>query len=589
MEKLTALRNLMSTRGIDAYIISSEDAHATEYTTDYWKTRQWLSGFKGSRADVVVTQKAAGLWTDGRYFIQAAKELEGSGIELFKMSEPGVPTYQAFVRDNIPRTAIVGFDGRTMAASEFEMLKKALQEKNITYMYQEDLVGKIWSNRPMMPTTAAFEHAPQFAGKSAAEKLADVRKVMAKNKTTVYLVTALDNIAWLFNIRGNDIAHLPVSYAFALITDKTADLFIDPAKVEKIASKLTAQGVTLNEYNALPAALKHIDPLATVYYHPEKTNMILVDAIPKTCTIQKSARKDIIYLMKATKTETELTNIKNAYIKEGIALTKTLKWFSETIKRQPMHESDFEDKLIENRKLQPHYIGDSFSAICAFGANAASMHYRADGRGALIQPNGFFLVDTGAQFLDGTTDTTRTIPLGELTDEMRRDYTLVLKGNIALSMAVFPEGTVGTQLDMLARQPVLSHGMNYKSGTGHGIGYCLGVHEGPHRISVLLNPTELKPGMLVSNEPGVYKEGRYGIRIENILYVKPHIENDDGIFMKFGVLTYTPIDTTPIIVEMLTTQERAFLNAYHQRTYEVLAPHLDADEKIWLEKMTQAV
>ena len=590
MEKVTALRKLMTERGLDAYVIPSGDPHASEYITDHWRTRQWLSGFTGSAGLVVVTQTEAGLWTDGRYFIQAVQELEGTGIDLFKSGEPDVPKYSAFLTEKLPSNGRLGFDGRTLPSEDFETLKKALKDKNITFAYQEDLIGKLWGERPPMPTCPAFEHEPQFAGKCASEKLADVRAKMAEKKITAYLVTALDDIAWLLNIRGNDILRTPVVYSYVLITEKDAHVFIDPGKIKTIAAKLTSLGFTLHGYDALPKLLSKLPTNGKLYYNSTKTNTLLAEAIPKGYKSLRKSEADIIPLLKAVKSETEISNIKNAFIKEGAVLVQFLKWLDESIGKTELTESDVAEKLTALRKAQPHYLEDSFETISAYGANAALMHYRFEGKGAVLRPEGFLLVDTGGQYLDGTTDTTRTIPLGDVTDEMKRDYTLVLKGHIALARARFLDGTTGHALDVLARQPLWQAGINYRCGTGHGIGYCLGVHEGPQSISPRReNAVALVPGMLLSNEPGVYKEGLYGIRTENILLVTTEIENEDGIFLGFTPVTYCPVDLSVVDKALLSEDEREYLNSYHKKTYEALAPLLNEEECAWLANVTKAI
>jgi len=584
MDKIFALRSLMKERNIDAYIIPSGDDHSSEYVADYWLSRQWISGFTGSAGVVVVTQAETGLWTDGRYFIQAESELIGSGIHLYKMGEPGVPTYQEFLKKEVPSGGNVGFDGRSMSAASFDALKTALGD--ITYSYQEDLVGQIWQDRPLLPITPAFEHLLKFAGLSAAEKLRLVREKMTANKTDTYLVTALDDIAWLLNIRGSDTGETPQVYAFLLITPAEAIVFIDKAKLKDLESKLTSQGFTIQNYEAVASALKTLPATGNMYYNRGKTSVVLVNAIPDGIEVLPNA-EDIICNMKSTKSEVELANMRNAYIKEGVAFTKLLKWVDDSLAEgKNLTEGDVADALINFRNGSEHCLGESFSAISAYGANAASPHYHHEGTGAAIKPEGFLLVDAGGQYLDGTTDTTRTIAVGELTSEMKRNFTLVLKGHIALSAAVFTKGTTGHMLDILARQPLLAGCLDFKHGTGHGIGYCLSVHEGPQNVSKHPTPVALLPGMVLSNEPGFYKEGEYGIRTENAIAVKELCKNEYGEFLAFETLTYCPYDLRAVDVALLTQGEIEFINCYHKKVVDVLSPFLNEGEKAWLKEAT---
>jgi len=579
MDKLATLRNLMKERGLDAYIISGGDAHNNDRMADYWRARSWFSGFTGSAGLVVVTPTEAGLWTDGRYFTQAEEDLGGTGIDLYKMGQPNVPTYEAFLLDKLPNEGKLGFDGRTMSTAGFDILKEKLGPKNLTYHYNEDLIGMMWADRPPLPCKPVFEHLPKFAGLSAAEKLRIVREKMKEAKVSVYLVSALDDIAWLLNIRGHDVGNTPVAYAYVLITEKDAHVFIDPVKVADIFGKLTSQGFSLDSYEAVADKLKTLPTDASIYYNPNKTN-ILLGSIPSKLEYVKC--KDIIMALKGVKSATELANIKNAFIKEGAAMTKLLKWLDDAIKAgQTLTEDDVAVTLIEFRKQQEYYLRDGFETISAYGPNGAQPHYKHKGSGATLKPEGFFLLDTGGQYLDGTTDTTRTVALGELTEEMKRDFTLVLKGHIGLSTAVFLKGMNGHSLDILARQPILQDLQNYGHGTGHGIGYCLGVHEGPHGISQR-SDVPLEPGMIASNEPAIYKPGRYGVRTENIIEVKELCTNEHGTFYSFENLTWCPYDTSAINIEMLTQAEKDFINTYHEKVIDILSPLLTAEEQVWL-------
>jgi len=588
MDKLSALRTQMKAHGIDAYIVPSGDDHKTGYVAEYWTARKWLSGFTGSAGTAVVTHDRAGLWADGRYFIQAEDQLKGTDIDLYKMGMKDVPTVSEFLLDVLPDGGKLGFDGRSTAIGEFNALKNKLEPKNIAYMYTKDLVGEIWQNRPPLSGAPAFEHLPQFAGISAAEKLCKVREKMKEANVTTYLVTGLDEIAWLLNIRGTDTPNMPLVYSYLLITETEARIFVDAAKMVNIASKLEAQGFVIDSYEVVADKLKALPDKGSIYYNKATINVLLAEAIPQGQQIPPKVNNIIAHL-KGVKSDTELANIKNAFIKEGVAMTKLFKWLHDTLQAaKPVTEDDIAKKLSELRKQQPNCLGDSFQTISAYGANAAMSHYKHEGSGATLAPGNFYLIDTGGQYLDGTTDTTRTMAVGNITEEMKKDFTLVLKGHIALSMAVFLQGTTGHALDMLARQPVLSDLQNYRHGTGHGIGYCLGVHEGPHGIANVQGevPVELVPGMLASNEPGIYKQGRYGIRTETIIAVKEVCENEYGKFLNFETLTLCPYDKTSIDLTLLTQTEKDYLNNYHTTVYQVLAPLLTEDEAAWLKGAT---
>jgi len=578
----------MKERSMDAYLIPSGDAHASEYVAEYWKARPWISGFTGSSGLVIITPTEAGLWTDGRYFIQAANQLKGSEITLYKMEIPGVPTYREFLADKLPKGGKLGFDGRVITVSEYEKTCEALKDKEITYEYTEDLIGLIWHDRPALPTAPAFEHELRFAGTPASEKLTAVREKMAKHNVTAYLVTALDNIAWLMNIRGRDMPFTPVAYAYALITTDAAHVFINQDKVAAFAPKLEAQGLTLHDYDALPGFLKALPTQGTLLLDPAGTNVLLYEALPEMMLLKKDLETDIITMLKAVKSPIELENTRNAYLKESVVLVRLIKWIKEHPEITALTEGDIAKKITNLRKEQTDFLEDGFSTIAAYGANAAQAHYSPGPVGASLAPKGFLLVDTGGQYLDGTTDTTRTIPLGPISDEMKRNFTLVLKGYMALSRAVFPEGTNGIQLDALARLPLWEQGLDFRHGTGHGIGYCLAVHEGPQGISKR-SKIALEPGMIISNEPAFYVDGEYGIRTENIEAVVAHSKTEYGAFYRFETLTYCPIETSIINTTLLSPDEIKYFNDYHAKTYELLAPRLTEDEREWLFNATRPI
>ena len=588
MKNLTSLRTQMKERGLDAYLIVSGDPHSSEIVANHWRVREWFSGFTGSAGLVVVTQKEAGLWTDGRYFIQAEKELEGTGISLFKDGEPGVPKYTEFLADKLPKNGRLGFDGRTIDYTEFEIIKKALSHKNISYAYLEDVAGNLWADRPQMPTGKAFYHEAKFSGPE--NKLEIVRNKMKEKGYSFYLVSGLDDICWLANIRGSDVLHSPLVYSYVLITEKEACLFVDTKKVLDITAKLNTAGFTISEYDSLPEKLKNLSKSGSILLNGKKTNIMLTEALPGSLTIVQKPSLDIIPLLKAVKSETEIANMRNAYVRDSKVIVKTLIHIEEILDHgNEITECDVVEFLAESRKKEEYSLGDSFSTIVGYGANAAMMHYRPVNGGATIKPEGLLLIDTGGQYLDGTTDTTRTFPVGPITDEMKKDFTLVLKGHINLANAIFLKGTTGYALDVLARQPLWQNCQNYRSGTGHGIGFCLGVHEGPQNIAPKPNTTELLPGMVVSNEPGVYKEGRYGIRTENIILIEEYKQTEDGTFLNFTPLTYVPISIDALDISLLTIEETKYLNDYHKAVFDMLSPLLNEKENAWLKNATRPV
>jgi len=585
-EKLTALRAAMKERGIDAYLVHNADPHASGYMAPYWKARAWFTGFTGSAGLAVVTATEAGLWTDGRYFLQAEKQLEGSGIKLFKLDVPGVPTVHKFLADVLPEGGKLGFDGRVVNLSEFKSLKEALQEKSISYETNDDLVGDLWKDRPGLPSAPAFEHELCFAGASAADKLAVVREKMQVNKVTAYLVNALDSIAWLMNIRGSDISFTPVVYAYVLVTLDKAYVFIDRSKVAAFAANLETQGFEICEYDEVASFLAKLPADGCLLYDANRVSILLAEAV--NTPVHDGLEVDIITALKAVRSPVELENVQAAYLKEGVVLTRLIKWIKQHPDIGSLTEGDIARKITSLRQEQEHFLEDGFSTIAAYGANGAQAHYSPGPVGDRLKPEGFLLVDTGGQYLDGTTDTTRTIPIGPISDEMKRDYTLVLKGYMALTRAVFPKGTAGSQLDVLARLPLWELGLDYRHGTGHGIGYCLAVHEGPQGIHKR-SKVALEPGMMLSNEPAYYVDGKYGIRTENIIVVEERIETGYGTYYGFRPLMYCPIDTTAIDMSLLSDDEVAYFNEYHRMTYEKIAPRLNEEEARWLQEATQPI
>ncbi|WP_035294508.1 aminopeptidase P family protein [Clostridium sp. KNHs214] len=587
-ERVEALRNLMKQKGMDAYIVPSFDAHQSEYVANHWKSREWISGFTGSAGTAVITHGQNGVWTDGRYFIQAARQLEGSGIDLFKMGQPNVPTYEQWLCDTLPEGAVVGFDGRVFSVAVVRIMEKKFAKKNIKIISDYDLIGEIWNERPEIPKEAIISHAVEFAGKSRVDKINEVRKHMEKLGATTFLLTSLDDIAWLFNIRGNDVNNNPVVTSYALVTKEKAYIFIDKAKVSKeIEEELKNDFVEVLEYEEIQNYVKSFKE-ERVLFDGNRVNYWIFNSIPAGC--RAIEEDNITSMMKAVKSKEEVENLKNCHVRDGVAMVKFMRWLKENIGREEITEISASDKLEGFRKQQKYFMGISFDTIAGHKDHAAMMHYKATPEITYkLDTKGFLLVDSGGQYLDGTTDITRTFVLGELTEEEKRDYTLVLKGNIALSRTKFLYGCTGTHLDAIARQPIWEYGIDYKCGTGHGVGYFLNVHEGPHRISPAFNSIKLEEGMIITNEPGIYIEGKHGIRTENELLVVKDESTEFGQFMKFESVTYCPIDLDGVVVDMLSKEEIAWLNSYHKMVFEKLSPYLDEEEKQWLANETREV
>lgn len=582
-ERISSLREVLRREGIDAFIIPSTDAHMSEYVAPHWESRQWISGFTGSAGTVVVTLHKAGLWTDSRYFIQAADQLDGTGIDLYKEMLPETPDIQTFLTRNLPQGSTVGIDGSVYATTEVEVLKDRLAAKNIKVKTNLDPLNEIWPDRPPMPQNPAVIYDLKYAGKSCKEKLEAIRTELRKMRCESILLTALDEIAWTLNLRGNDVKCNPVVVSYLFISQAEAVYFIDAKKVTpQVMAYLNEQQVSIRPYDAVKEFLKNCTA-ESILVNRSKTNHAVFTAIGaatrKVCTASPVA------LLKAVRNEQEIAGLRNAMHKDGVAMVKFLCWLEKVVPTEKETELSVAEKLRSLRAEQDLFMGESFDTIAGYGPHAAIVHYSATPQtNAVIRPKGFLLLDSGAQYLDGTTDITRTIALGELTDEERLDYTLVLKGHITLAMAKFPVGTRGAQLDVLARMPLWTNGMNFLHGTGHGVGHFLSVHEGPQSIRMNENPVPLQPGMLTSNEPGVYKAGKHGVRIENLLLVTEGESGMYGTYHGFEVMTLCPIDTTPIVRDVLTGQECAWLIAYNRNVLEELYSELTQEERIWLGK-----
>ena len=589
-EKIGALRSLMQDKGFDAYIVPPTDPHQSEYIAEHWKTREWLSGFTGSAGTVIITQDFAGLWTDSRYFIQAEKELEGSGIGLVKLTVPHAPEYLDWLGENLHEGQIVGIDGKVFAQSLVEMLKKQLSPKGIKFNCAFDLPGQIWQDRPPLSPNEVIEHDLKYAGKSRTEKIALVRQEMENASLDYLLVTSLDDIAWLFNLRGSDVDYNPVFTSYAIVSQNSAVIFIDQQKLApSLKEKLEDEGLEIKPYDEIAQYLTSLPRDSSLSLNSVKTSHHIYLGIPPQCI--KVNDISIPAKLKACKDETEIKHIRNALVKDGVALVKFFRWLEENVDKGEITEITLDKKLTEFRQQQPGFMGNSFGTIAGYKDHGAIIHYSATPESAYtLKPEGLLLLDSGGQYVDGTTDITRTICLGKPTDEQILDYTLVLKGLIKLSMAYFPEGTKGFHLDALARFPLWQHGKNYGHGTGHGVGYFLNVHEGPQGVTP--NPAvsyPLREGMLQSNEPGFYSEGKYGIRLENLIVVVPHIETQYGKFLQFETLTLFPMEFDLIDTDLLTPEEKGWLNRYHKKVFQNLSPKLSAEDNQWLLGKTREV
>lgn len=589
-ERIASLREAMKEKNIDAYIIPSSDPHLSEYPADRWKSREWISGFDGSAGTVVVTAGKAGLWTDSRYFLQAAAQLEGSGIDLYKMALPETPTIENFLLHELQSGQTVGMDGQTYSVADTAKLEKTLSRKEIKLETSYDLIDGIWKDRPAIPGNPLFEMPVELSGKSIQEKLDEINNRLRKEGADCLILAALDEVGWTFNIRGTDVTYNPVVISYAFVSEDESVLFIDPQKITaEAADNLKKEGIKLADYTMIQKYLSRLPETSHVFIDPAKTNISLYNALPKGCTIVEGITP--ANHLKSVKNETEIKGFRNAVVKDGIALTRFYIWLEQQLAAgNKVTEISASEKLTALRAEQPQYIMDSFETICGYGPHGAIVHYSATSEtDAELQPEGLLLIDSGAQYLDGTTDITRTITLGEPSEQMMKDFTRVLKGTISLAKCKFPAGARGSQIDILARKALWDAGINYLHGTGHGIGHCLNVHEGPQSIRMEENPVTLKPGMVISDEPAMYRSGEYGIRTENIIVVRDDSETEFGKFYGFDTLTLCYIDTRLIIVPMLSVRERAWINKYHQMVYELLSPHLNEDEKAWLKEKTTEI
>ena len=590
-ERIAALREAMKQHKIDAYIIPTSDPHMSEYPADCWKYREWISGFTGSAGTVIITADKAGLWTDSRYFLQASTQLEGTGIELFKMMLPETPTIPEFLTHELKEGQTVGLNGETYSLADARSLEKALAEKEIKLNTNASLIDPIWKERPAIPEAPMFEMPIELSGKSTEDKLIDINKMLHKAGADCTILSALDEVAWTFNIRGTDVAYNPVVISYAFVSEKESVLFVNPKKIPaEIAEHLKKEGVTLADYGMLATFLSRLPERTRVFIDSKRTNVAIYNALPKSSILIEGISP--ANHLKSIKNETEIKGFRNAVLKDGIAMTKFYFWLEKMLKAgEKVTELSAAAKLTALRSEQPQYVMDSFASISSYGPHGAVVHYSPTPEtDTELKTDSLYLLDSGAQYLDGTTDITRTIALcDEPSEQMKKDFTRALKGTIGIAKCKFPAGIRGCLIDAFARKALWDAGINYLHGTCHGIGHCLNVHEGPQSIRMEENPVILEPGMVMSDEPAMYRPGEYGIRTENMILIRKDSETEFGKFLGFETLTLCYIDTKLVIPSMLSVREHAWLNKYHQMVYDLVSPHLTEEEKAWLKEKTAEI
>ena len=588
-EKIQALRQWMQTEGWGAVVISGTDPHSSEYLPQRWQVRQWVSGFTGSAGTVVVTADEAGLWTDSRYFIQAVAQLEGSGIALHKLGLPDTVDYPEWLAGNLAENSTVCVDGLCMPLATVQSMQALFAPKGISVVSRPDFIDALWADRPALPDAAAFELGLEYTGRSRADKLSWLREAIAAKGCGSILLSSLDEIAWLLNVRSSDIAHTPVVIAYLWVTAERAVLYTTESKFDAaLTAALAADGVALAPYGSIVESIAEWPCDTPIYIDGAMLNYALYEQVTGRFGTKVVDAASPVKLEKALKNETEIQGFREAYRKDGIVQTRFFRWLEGALAQgERITEIDAANKLISLRKEMEGYLDESFAPISAYGANAAPPHYSATPEQcSVLEPRGLYLLDSGAHYLDGTTDITRTIPLGPLTEDEAFDYTCVLQGMIALSMASFPRGTRGCQLDVLARMPLWKYNRNYGHGTGHGVGHVLCVHEGPQGMRQNLLDQPILPGMVTSCEPGMYCEGQYGIRHENMILCYEDETNEFGDWLAFMTLTCTYIDTAPLVEELLTEDEKMFIDCFNTSVYETLLPDLTPEEAAWLKTKT---
>lgn len=591
-EKLKNLRAVMADKGVDVYIVPTADFHQSEYVGEYFKARQYITGFSGSAGTAVITKDEALMWTDGRYFIQAAAQLEGTTVELMKMGEPGVPELTAYLEDILKAGDTLGFDGRVVSVGEGQEYADIAEKKGAKVAYHDDLIDMIWTDRPEMSKAPAFSLGIEYAGESAADKLKRTREEMAKAGSNAHVLTTLDDICWTLNIRGDDIEFFPLLLSYAIIKMDSVELYIDESKLnDEIKADLAELNVKIHPYNDIYADICKLDAETVLMLDPGKLNYALYNNIPEN--VKKIEERNPAILMKAIKNPVEIENIRKAQIKDSVAHVRFMKWLKENVGKIKITEMSATEKLDEFRAEMGNFIRPSFAPIASYGEHGAIVHYESSPETDVeLKEGSFFLTDTGAGFWEGSTDVTRTYALGEVTQEMKDHFTLVAISNLQLGSAKFLEGCTGMVLDILSRKPFWDRDMNFNHGTGHGVGYLLNIHEGPagFRWKYRKGETEvLHEGMIITDEPGIYIEGSHGIRLENELLCCKGTKNEYGQFMYFDAITLIPMDLDAINPDIMTAEDKKLLNDYHKKVYETLTPYLNEEEKVWLEKYTRAI
>lgn len=606
-QRLEDLREVMRREHLAAFIFPSTDPHQGEYIPDHWKGREFISGFNGSAGTAVVTLDAAALWTDSRYFLAAEEQLKGTGFQLMKLKIEGTPTIAQWLGKEITAHrhpyedwTEVGIDGWCSSTNEVKALIDDLRKENgITLRTNFDPLRQIWTNRPPIPQNPIEIYPMQYAGESCSDKIARIRQALREQHADGMLMAALDNIAWTLNLRGTDVHCNPVFVSYLLISSKSVTLYINKEKLTpEVSAYLKKEGIGVEDYDQVRDGLKKYFEY-NILLDPDEVNYALYEVVKNKGKMNDLQKTEIVEeespvkRMKTVKNETEIAGFRSAMLKDGIVLVKFLHWLSGYIGKpeiSQLTEISIDEKLTSLRAEQPLYRDISFDTIAGYGAHAAIVHYEATPETDIpLQPQGLLLLDSGAQYLDGTTDITRTIALGPLTEEEKKVYTLVLKGHIQIELCKFPSGASGTQIDILARKDMWREGLNYLHGTGHGVGTYLNVHEGPHQFRMEWKPAPLVAGMTITDEPGIYLAGRCGVRTENTLLITPYKETEFGKFLQFESLTLCPIDKTPIILDMMTPEELTWLNDYHQRVFDTLSPHLNEEEKTWLREACAAI
>ena len=585
-DRISALRDYMRSRGIAAYIVPSSDPHSSEYVADCWKSREWITGFDGSAGTAVITMDDAALWTDSRYWLAAEDVLQGTGIALMKDGAEGTPSITSWIAAKLTSGDVVGVDGKVCSVVEVESWRTVLAGAGVTVDASDDAFRTVWNDRPSLPMSVAQIMPQEVAGVSAGDKLSSLRGELASAGADAMAITMLDEIAWLTNLRGEDVDYNPVLVSYMLVTKDAATLFVAPEKItDATLHYLSGEGISVAGYDEFFEALAAFD--GKLLLNPAKCCNAVIEAASK-CEIIRAASP--VAAMKAVKNSVEITGFKKAMLSEGVAMVKLLNWLRSAVSKESLTELSVDRKLTQLRSEDAEFRGLSFATISAYGEHAAIVHYEPTPESdKALEQRGFLLLDCGGQYTCGTTDITRTSPLGELTQEEKEDYTRVLRGHISLAMARFPKGTCGTQLDVLARQWLWRAGENYLHGTGHGVGHFLNVHEGPHQIRMNNMPAPLLPGVTVTNEPGLYKAGRFGIRIENTMLVTPSLVTEFGEYCEMEPLTLCPISKEPIIPELLGEEAIAYLNAYHKQVYDALSAHLDGEDLEYLKEACAAI